>query len=450
MLTHSLGMSEHQELLLITSPGYGVEIELITETANQQEISVTPIVIPHSEQYRFTSVASLPGLITTAINACDGMIVLLEYSVRSTPFRMALLNAFVDRQPRVCAASMPGVRLPEFRYASADFRELDDIAEVIGTALLRTQRIEIETQDSAGVPHRLRFATDRRPTICGSRINEGDWDNIPSGETFILPRHGTGNGSVVVNGSIPGWPMGRGEHLVLNIVNGKVVEVHGSPPELENAGRSLLFKDYEARRQVSKNAVKFCELGFGVNRSVQTFHGIPIFDEKIYGTIHLAFGRNDQLGGDIKGASHHDLVVKNAVVRSDGFDLPLVAGGDIIVGRTDVEPDWSTLTPLTDRRSRVHLTGEVLSVRPETGELFLEWHQSAGGRVNTRIGNHETSRLCARLYHLLGAGDQDLGSLMDMMDARWNVPADATGAAVTLLKLFGVVSVARGRRRDES
>lgn len=450
MLTHSLGMSEHQELLLITSPGYEAEIELITETANQQEISVTPIVVPLSEQYRFTSAASLPGLITSAIAGCDGMIVLLEYNARSTPFRMALLRTFVDRQQRVRAASMPGVRLPEFRYANADFRELDDIAEVIGIALLQTQKIEIETRDLDGGQHVFRFATDRRPTICGSRINEGDWDNIPSGETFILPRHGSGNGSVVVNGSIPGWPMGREECLVLKIANGKVVEVHGSPPELEEAGRKLLFKDYEARRQLSKNAVKFSELGFGVNRAVQTFHGTPIFDEKIYGTIHLAFGRNDQLGGDIKGAAHHDLVVQNAVVRSDGFELPLVSGGDVTVGRQEVEPDWSTIAPFTNRRSHVRLTGMVLSVRPETSELFLEWFQSAGGPVNTRIGNRETSRLCARLYHLLCDDAQDLGSLMDKMYDCWGVPAEATGAAVALLKSFGVVSVTRGRRVDES
>jgi hypothetical protein len=423
---------------------------LITETANQQEISVTPIVVPHSEQYRFTSAASLPSLITGAIAGCDGMIVLLEYSARSTPFRMALLKTFVDRQPRVRAASMPGVRLPEFRYANADFRELDEVAEVIGIALLRTQKIEIETRDPAGGQHIFRFATDRRPTICGSRINEGDWDNIPSGETFILPRHGSGNGSVVVNGSIPGWPMGREECLVLKIANGKVVEVHGSPPELEEAGRKLLFRDYEARRQLSKNAVKFSELGLGVNRAVQTFHGTPIFDEKIYGTIHLAFGRNDQLGGDIKGAAHHDLVVQNAVVRSDGFEFPLVAGGAVAVERQDVEPDWSTLAPVTERRLRIRLTGVVLMIRPETRELFLEWHQCAGGRISTRIGNHETSRLCARLYHLLSGGERDLGSLVDELDERWKIPADATGAAVSLLRSFGAVSVVRGKRADES
>jgi hypothetical protein len=450
MLSGALQMSRNQQLLLVTSPGYEPEVDLISEVAARLEITVTPIVLPLRVQERIQREEMLPGLIKMAVTQCDGMIVLLDYSARTTPFRMAMLKYFTDRQLGTRAASMPGVRLAEFKYATADAEAINADAGTLGVALLRTRQIRVETWDGAGSMHMLKFPVIGRPTICGSEIAQGNWDNIPSGETFILPRPRSAQGTVAITGSIPGYVIGKGEYLLLKVDKGRITEVSGHPDELAAAGRNLFFSNYATRQLRSKNVTQFCEIGFGVNRAISVFHGLPIFDEKMYGTIHLAFGRNDQLGGKIKGYAHHDLVLRDVTVYSDAFETPMVSNGEILLSQRDTEPDWSEIHRYPKRTLVVVPQGLRTSILPKTGELILEWTQSEGSEARTRVGNYATSQVAGRVVTLIGQKSCTVGTIIDRLRESHGLPANATGAALMLLRSFGIITFQRQRPDRES
>lgn len=438
-------MTHNEQLLVVTSADYSEEVELITKVASRLGIDTTSIVAPLSLQARVTNDEMLPRLLKSAITGCDGMIVLLDSSPHITPFRMAVLDYFTNQHLQVRAASMPGVRVTEFHYAAANAQELDSLTELLGAALLRTKRLRVETWDHLRTKHILEFPVIGRPTACGSRIAVGNWDNIPSGETYVLPRPYAAHGTIVINGSIPGQVIQPGESLILTIDRGRVAAVDGQPESLVTNARDLFFRDYSKRQIKSRNVVSFCEIGLGVNRTIPTFHGIPVFDEKIYGTIHVGFGRNTQLGGKIKGSAHHDLVVRNASVYSDAFSAPLVAKGKVLITPEHTEPDWTLIPPVKDRRLLVHSRGLNTQVRPETGELILEWFQTEGSRAWTRIGNHETSRMAAKVMFVVKSGDHTVEAIMSEMFHKHDVPTHATGAALTLLRSFGLITLSRQR-----
>jgi hypothetical protein len=232
----------------------------------------------------------------------------------------------------------------------------------------------------------------------------------------------------------------EGECVVLRISRGRITGIVGHPTSLSDTAHHLFFTSNH--REVARNAGRFSELGFGVNRAITRYHGLPVFDEKIYGTIHVAFGRNDQLGGQIKGKTHHDLVIKNAVVTSDGFRTPLVSNGTITIDRTEVEPDWTILPPETRNNAIVRLTGAKVSINPETAELAFEWMQCEGSSASTRVGARETSRLAARIVRMLEDNGDTVGQLCKRLGAE-GVQETATARVLTLLHSFGLIAIGR-------
>ena len=67
-------------------------------------------------------------------------------------------------------------------------------------------------------------------------------------------------------------------------------------------------------------AFAVAELGIGTNEAA-TLTGNVLEDEKIIGTIHVAFGDNHSFGGTIRVSSHQDGVVLQPTVDIDGTRL---------------------------------------------------------------------------------------------------------------------------------
>ena len=62
------------------------------------------------------------------------------------------------------------------------------------------------------------------------------------------------------------------------------------------------------------------ELGVGTNEAARPT-GVILEDEKILGSIHVAFGDNHTFGGTIRVSSHIDQVVLRPTVTVDGSVL---------------------------------------------------------------------------------------------------------------------------------
>jgi aminopeptidase len=123
--------------------------------------------------------------------------------------------------------------------------------------------------------------------------------NMPAGEIFYSPVEDSANG-VVSFGEYPGW---YGGHQVRGIRfrfdDGVIVDA--SAESDEDFLDATLDTDAGARR--------LGEFGIGCNEGIDRAYGNALFDEKIYGTIHLAIGAGfPMLGGTNESVVHWDIV----------------------------------------------------------------------------------------------------------------------------------------------
>ena len=66
-----------------------------------------------------------------------------------------------------------------------------------------------------------------------------------------------------------------------------------------------------------KEAYNLAELGIGTHDKA-LITGNVLEDEKVIGTVHIAFGDNKSMGGVIRVASHLDGVITKPTVEADG------------------------------------------------------------------------------------------------------------------------------------
>ncbi|MCK1988257.1 aminopeptidase [Lysinibacillus fusiformis] len=200
-------------------------------------------------------------------------------------------------------ATMPGITLEMLEQGAlhADAQEIEEMVEKYVQLLDKAAGIRI-VKDC----HELTFSVENRLGIRSTGVirQAGEHGNIPSGESYIAPIESSANGEILVDGSIANIGVLK-EPLLLKISNGRLVEAIGpdGPRLLELLGE--------------ENGRIIAEFGIGANKSAMLC-GNVLEDEKVYGTIHIAFGSNVPFGGANAADVHIDCVVKNPVVYFDG------------------------------------------------------------------------------------------------------------------------------------
>jgi leucyl aminopeptidase (aminopeptidase T) len=135
----------------------------------------------------------------------------------------------------------------------------------------------------------------------GELTAPGSFGNLPCGEGFIAPLGGEGT---VVARSLA--TIGLGESR-LTVSGGRLTEATG--PEGEQ-----LYERLIAHGDAGTN---LAELGVGTNENA-TLTGNVLEDEKILGTVHVAFGASAGIGGTVAVPVHLDVVVTDASLTIDG------------------------------------------------------------------------------------------------------------------------------------
>jgi aminopeptidase len=175
-----------------------------------------------------------------------------------------------------------------------------------GTVLLdwdaegaKMQRIK-ERFDQADEVRIVGDETDLRFSIAGREGHVDDGRvNMPGGEVFYSPVEDSTEGVV----AFTEYPAVREPDVVegvrMRYEGGRVVEASATANEA--ALISALDRDEGAR--------VLGEFGIGCNPGIQKFMKNTLFDEKMYGTIHLAVGAGlPFIGGKNKSATHWDMV----------------------------------------------------------------------------------------------------------------------------------------------
>ena len=216
-------------------------------------------------------------------------------------------------------ATMPGIlESTMVRCLNADYHAIAARTERVAALLSAARRVRIWTE--AGTELTLDVGGYEAQASTGLIRTAGAFDNLPSGEAYLLPGEGTGSGRIVVDGSmasigdLTGTPP-----IVLTVEDGVVCAIEGG----ETA--KALERTLSA---IGPEAYTLAELGVGTNDAARIV-GSVLEDEKVLGTIHLAVGSNASLGGSVHVPVHLDGVLLRPYVELDG--TPLLKDGELLV-----------------------------------------------------------------------------------------------------------------------
>lgn len=290
-----LGLEPSEEVLVICNPITEELGALLRINAQGEGGDATLAVISERESHA----AEPPAPVAAAMMAADIVIAPTIQSISHTEARKAATEAGAR------IASMPGVTAEMLaRVMGADMRLL----RKRGAKLARALGAGAEARITCPRGSDLRMGLEDRTAIvdAGMLNKRGAFGNIPCGEAFIAPVEGTGEGSLVVDGSIA--VIGKvAEAVTLEVRDGHLTEAAG----LEGKRLMGMLTDEGV------DGTNLAELGIGTNEEA-VLTGNILEDEKILGTIHVAFGASAAIGGTVQVPVHLDCVVLEPTVEVDG------------------------------------------------------------------------------------------------------------------------------------
>ena len=202
-------------------------------------------------------------------------------------------------------ATLPGVTEEIMvRCMNADYQQIARRTFRLCELLSKTETVRVKAP--AGTDLILPIRGRKAHASSGLFHRPGEWGNLPTGEAYLAPLEGLSSGVLVVDGSMAGVGMTT-EPIRITVEEGYATEITGG----EGARRfEQLLQPH------GKDARNVAEFGIGTNdKAILT--GKIIEDEKVMGTIHVAFGDNKSMGGSVRVASHLDGLVKSPTVWFD-------------------------------------------------------------------------------------------------------------------------------------
>jgi leucyl aminopeptidase (aminopeptidase T) len=243
-----------------------------------------------------------PPSIAAALLECELYIAPTSKSISHTDAR----KLATDKGIR--GATMPDITEDMLeRTMSADYAAIKLRSRALADALSNGSSVYITSPQGTDVTIPIGGRTGLSDD--GDLKAPGAFGNLPAGEGFIAPVEGGTTGRIVFDGSI--WPVGLLQSpLVVEIENGYAVDLSGAS--------AAEFRSWIEPH--GREAFAVAELGIGTNDSAR-LTGNVLEDEKILGTIHVAFGDNHSFGGKVRVSSHQDGIVTAPTVTIDGVTV---------------------------------------------------------------------------------------------------------------------------------
>jgi leucyl aminopeptidase (aminopeptidase T) len=190
------------------------------------------------------------------------------------------------------------------RCMNADYDRIADRTHRLCAMLEKTAVVRVEAP--AGTNVRLPIAGRKAHASSGLFRNRGQWGNLPTGEAYLAPVEGESSGVIVVDGSMAGVGVTT-EPIRIVVDRGYATEITGGREAKE------LIRLLDAHGRDARNVAEF---GIGTNDRAR-LTGVILEDEKVMGTIHIAFGDNASMGGSVRLPSHLDGLVTSPTVWFD-------------------------------------------------------------------------------------------------------------------------------------
>ncbi|MEP0821885.1 MAG: aminopeptidase [Ignavibacterium sp.] len=217
----------------------------------------------------------------------------------------------------VRVATLPGVTEDMMvRCMNADYEKIGELTNKLGDLLEKTKKVRITSPLGTD----LVMPIEGRKAIRSHGLfrHKGQGGNLPTGEAFVAPLEEQSNGLVVIDGSMAGIGI-LVEPLHIMVRNGYAREITGG------ADAKRLIDLLAIHGPLSRNLAEF---GIGTNERAK-ITGVILEDEKVLGTVHVAFGDNVTMGGSVKVESHLDGLITSPSVWFD--DRMIMKDGKLLV-----------------------------------------------------------------------------------------------------------------------
>ncbi|MBF0252775.1 MAG: aminopeptidase [Candidatus Omnitrophica bacterium] len=237
---------------------------------------------------------------------------MLEYDVEILVTEKSLTHTQARRK-----ASSKGVRIATMpsiteeianRCLDIDYDDLKKASNRLHDKLKDAKQVRVTTALGTDIVfeiHRGEFFGKNG----GSYDTPGSYGNLPEGEVAFAPK--SAEGIVIIDASMAGLGL-LSSPLTVKIENCFAVSITGE------RSKELIAK----LDAVGEKAYMIAELGIGLNPKA-TIIGKILEDEKVIGTVHVAFGNNCSFGGTNDIPLHLDGVIKDAQIYVDGKKITI-------------------------------------------------------------------------------------------------------------------------------
>ena len=187
--------------------------------------------------------------------------------------------------------------------------------------------------------------TDFTCRIKGRRINEDDGivddhdiemndlgNNLPAGEVFFAPYETFGEGTIYCPITKDRLTNKIIKDITLHFTDGRLLlddcaaRVNGD--QMIDTFQRCLEIDKDEKEVRTTN---IAELGIGCNPAIDKAIGYILTDEKLGGSVHVAFGSNASFGGTSKSTMHWDFVTQpSATIEIADTNEVIIKDGEIL------------------------------------------------------------------------------------------------------------------------
>jgi len=292
MVTHTcMDIRRGENVLIVCDPTTGKIGQALHEMATKRSDRVLLIVMPKSRHHG----EEPPSPVANLMRQQQIVIAPTRYSLTHT----RAIRSAIREGARV--ATMPGMSLEMFVSGgmTADFTEIKKKISALSSVLRRKRLIHVKDENGTDVEFEINWREWKLDDhgICN---RPRMITNLPAGKAFIMPREGTMNGTIVIDGT---WESTfLDEPLELIVEDGIVIDIKGDSTAAQirqqfgEAATRLRSKDRELVWTVA-------EFGFGMN-PLARLTGHVLEDEKRLGTCYFSIGDNSSLGGHASVGIH--------------------------------------------------------------------------------------------------------------------------------------------------
>ena len=300
VLVSCLAVKPGEEVLIVTDDSRKAIGEALYQAAGNLGCEKILMVMGERE----VSGQEPPKAVAAAMKEADVVIAPTAQSLTHTNARIEAAKAGTR------VATMPGITEEMFSRGAmtADYTAVEKLTETITEMLTKASSARIEKDGKV-----LTINLNGRDGVPSPGVyrEAGKCGNLPSGEAYIAPLEDGSDGEMIIDGSMVGiGKLDSPLHMVIS--GGKLRSVAGEKSE----NLDILLKN--------ETNGTLCELGIGTNEAA-ILNGISLEDEKVYGTVHIAFGTNTSFGGVNKAECHMDGIILRPTLYLD--DVKVIEDG---------------------------------------------------------------------------------------------------------------------------